>query len=82
MLGTFFPQGFLGKVNKEIFKRAGFTANAPAFKKPSLKRPCLLPGSLQQQNERVELGPYFINYVKVGSGPNVVFCFPGILGNN
>ncbi|CAL8069611.1 unnamed protein product [Orchesella dallaii] len=32
-------------------------------------------------NERMEVGPYFINYIKVGHGPHVVFCYPGILGS-
>jgi len=37
--------------------------------------------SLAEYCHRVQIGHYSVNYVKFGSGPIPIFCFPGLLGS-
>lgn len=69
-----FPAGFPRKQNKE------HSLNVHTYNLKSSNIVTALSRSQHKQNERLEVGPFFINYVKVGKGPHVVFCFPGILG--
>jgi len=80
---------------KSIFQRfpksilqVSKVTNATASKKFGIRPPSRTYSSLvtalskqHTQNERMEVGPYFINYFKVGHGPHIIFCYPGILGS-